>query len=160
VKSASESVPTVVIKIHNNLELGRAFYAQLRAFSPTLHETARKIEITVGQPPSSAEPGYRSVKAVCKDWLRQASQPERDLPRGEQVKLVQAFIGHAACGDKECRECGRVLGNAGRSLQILQNTERFASASPEIERIRGVRSAEYSEAIRADKDPTDPVVIQ
>ena len=85
------------------------------------------------------------MKELTHEWLFQASQAERDMPRGDQLQALVEFAGHNCLLKDNCGLCRCIKGSSIRWLRKWQN-EGFCPSSPGVRERRG----QHEEAWRDD----------
>lgn len=66
-------------------------------------------------------PELRSLKGKALEFLCKSGQEGRDSPRGKQVLMLRAYLGHERCLSVDCPICVSVVGSGLRILQWAQN---------------------------------------
>lgn len=95
----------------------------------------------------------RSVMQLTKEWLTQATQEQRDLPRGDQLQALIEFEGHKECLlNDECTTCRRIKGGGVRCLQNWQNTRKFCPVSRDVREQRGQYADTWRDAMQQEHD--------
>lgn len=92
----------------------------------------------------------KSIKEQVRAWLAQASQPERDLPRGLMLARIKESLGHGKC-PADCSDCMRLNSTAIRMAQLIQNDEHQFEPSEHVRQKRGLLKDEWTEAMGKKK---------
>jgi hypothetical protein len=168
---------TEVIFRCSDLALAREIYKNLPV-KPMLLRPGIRLEFMLGAPVTEtigessskpAESDRRSVKQLTKEWLTQATQEERDLPRGDQLQALIEFAGHEECFlNDDCPSCRRIKGSGVRCLQNWQNTRQFCPVSRVVREQRGQHEEIWHDAMQQEHnvavfeaiDPTGKLILQ
>jgi len=94
----------------------------------------------------------KPVKEQVRQWLENASQAERDLPRGLMLARIKESLGHGNHCPVDCPDCVRLNSTAIRMAQIIQNDEHLFEPSEQVRQKRGLLKEEWTEAI-GKKEP-------